>query len=297
MCGGEFEGERDAVEAAADGLHGGAVGVVEGEPGEGGAVGEQGDRVVGDRQRVQGQYEFAGQSERFAAGDEDTQAGEGGQQGLDERGAVREDVFAGVEHQQQPFAVGPFGHHLGDGAGGLVGEPQRLHDGEADQARGVQGREFHQPDAVGVGLLEPGQGAQGEPGLADSADADDAQEPVYAHRGIQLGLQPAQFLPPSDEAVRLGRQIAGAAAGGMRRLGRFVGHDNQSGRIMTGSGDCPGTRTEERRHHDSSGHLSTRCDQLPVGEGVAVFVRRSSGDGNEGAGAARSTRTPRRPRT
>lgn len=146
---------------------------------------------------------FARQAERLTAGDEDPQARQEGQQFLDEAHAVREDVLTGVEDQQQPFALGPFGDHLGDRPCRPVGEPQRLHDGEAHQAGGVQRGELHQPDAVRVRAVDPAGGLQGEPGLADPSDTDDAHQPAHPGTRIQLSLQSAEFLQPSDETPRL----------------------------------------------------------------------------------------------
>lgn len=98
---GEFEGEGDAVEAAAHGGGDGAGGpVVVGQraPGGGGTLGEQRHGVTGrrhvvrvgafHRQRSEVQDLLPGQREAFAAGDEDAQAGRAGEQGGGDLGAV-----------------------------------------------------------------------------------------------------------------------------------------------------------------------------------------------------------------
>lgn len=276
----EFDGERDAVEVAADGFHRAAVGVVEGESGGGGrAFGEQGNRVVGDGQRIHVQDALARQAELLPAGDEDAQPRQDRQQGLGERHAVREHMFAGVEDQQQPLALGPFGHHLGDRSRRLVREPQRLHDGQAHQSRGVQCGELHQPYAVGVGVPDPGGGPCREPCLADPADPDEAHKPADTDSGVQLPVQPGEFLTSPDETPRLRKQIAGTSGAsrtataparpGLNPLSpraRLVGHTDQSDPAMLTRCHCPTTRTERRQSPITSGHLSTRCDQLPVGE-------------------------------
>ncbi len=270
---GEFEGEGDAVEAAAHGGGdgtGGPVAVGQRAPGGGGALGEQRHGVTGHRhvtrvgafhrQRFEVQDLLAGQREAFAAGDQDAQAGRAGEQGGGDLGAVGEEVLAGVEDEQQPFAVGPFGDDVEDRAGRLVGEPEGLHDGEVDESRGVERGEFGQPDPVRVGGPGLRRRAQGEPGLAYPAGPDDAHQPgrprarLSAHRGricgcrVQRGPEPGKFGAPPDETVRLGRQIPEVPGVRVSR----VRHEAQC--VRTSPAPRPGHRTRStaaRKSHNT----------------------------------------------
>ncbi|MFI6291544.1 hypothetical protein ACIBEJ_08135 [Nonomuraea sp. NPDC050790] len=110
--GGQFEGERDAVEAFAEPVHGlqvrgGELPVV----GDGGgAVGEQPGRLRqlglvlgGGRragQRADAEDVLAGDVQRDAGGGQDGQPGGGAQQVLGEVGAGVDQVLAGVEDQE-----------------------------------------------------------------------------------------------------------------------------------------------------------------------------------------------------
>src|SRR5690606_4049629 len=181
--GGEFEREREAVEADADRGDVGGVGVGEGEGGVGGAGadGEEADGGrLGDGLARLGQAEgpegldvLAGKAERFAAGGEDADTG-GGEEAAAQFGRGLDEVLAVVEDDQDGGAVeGGTQERLGGGGGAGGGGA-----GAAAQAHGLGdggGQE------VGPGVLavaaevdEPGSavrsgGGEGEAGLADAA--------------------------------------------------------------------------------------------------------------------------------
>jgi hypothetical protein len=104
--GGQLDGERLAVEAAADLGDGGPGGGVEREAGPhgGGPVDEELDGV-GFGERVDGVQHLARHPQRLAAGGEHPQAGARGEQGLGQRGDVGDEVLAVVEHEDRVAAV------------------------------------------------------------------------------------------------------------------------------------------------------------------------------------------------
>ncbi|BFO20959.1 hypothetical protein SHKM778_73470 [Streptomyces sp. KM77-8] len=233
--GGEFDGERESVEAAAD-LRAGrrriGVGVgAEAGAGGGSAVGEQTQR---DRfgQRLDRAEQLAAHTERFAAGGEDGEPGAAFQQRLDEVGGGLDDMLAVVQDQQHAARAAVFGeafhgvgvpvgdgpHALGSGAvqhglAGADGGEDGLRDGVGVVDRG----EFGQPHPVGHGLPYGLGGLLGQPGLARAAGPEQGDEPgggeVRAD-GLDVGL-------PADERGQPGPQIAGRRRrpGCGRRLG------------------------------------------------------------------------------
>lgn len=214
--GSEFDGEREAVEAAAQPGDGGPVGGGETEAGDdgGGAVGEEGQGGVavgggevtvrvGDRQRTYVQEVFLGEAQAVAAGGEDTDAGGAVQQGGGEFGAGGQQMLAVVEDEQQPPV--PYLLHEGvqRGLRGVVVQAERVGGGERDERRVVQACQVHEAHAVREGAGHPGREARGEPGLADAAGSGERDQPSAGQQLAAFG----QFVPAVDETGRLGRQV------------------------------------------------------------------------------------------
>ncbi len=206
---GQFDGERDAFEAAAD-LGGGRLvaGGVQTGAGVGGAqpVREEPERVgrAVDRERPHRDEVFAPGAERPAAGDQHGQSGRGGQEVRQQVGAGGSEVFGGVEDQQEPLVAEPFAERLDGHAQAVVGESDRVRDGGEQQPVVGERGEVGPPGAVLVPVGRRARGPQREPGLADAAGADQGGHPVRGQRGVQ----PGQFGPPPDEAARLVGEVS-----------------------------------------------------------------------------------------
>ncbi len=168
--GGEFDGERKAVETVAEAGHGGAVrrGEREARDHGGGTVGEQGEgRVrggvgevavwVGHREGAYLQEVFLGERQTVTARGEDPDAGGAAQQGGDEVGAGGQQVFAVVEDQEETAVAYVPDDRVERGARGeRIGQTERLGGGREHQGGVVQIGEVDEADAVREGPLSPG---------------------------------------------------------------------------------------------------------------------------------------------
>ncbi len=236
LGGGEFEGQRDALQAYAD-LPGGSGG---GEVLPGGAA-EQGQGVrSGGRQRVEGDRLLARDAEGAAAGGEDGESGGGGEEFGDEPGAGLGQVLAGVQDEQQPVVGEPAAEPGGGCAGGVVGEVHGVGDERDEQPLAVELAEVGPPGAVRVPLGGPVRGAQREPGLPDSPDAGHGDEAVLRQRGGDA----LQFRAASHETGVLVRQMSTHGSSvphmSLERVGAAAslrGHDH--GRLRPGAPTRP----------------------------------------------------------
>ncbi len=218
---GQFEGQRQAVELAADPDHRVDGVVVHGEAGagRGGALREERDGGVRERplrsvagcghgERRDRPERLAGDAERLAAGGEHGEPGCGGQQALGEAGRVLDQVLAVVQDQQDvPARHGPGDPLDGPGrvsrAGGHSGVRRRAEGRQhgprhAVRAGGVG--EFGQPDVRGG--QGRGGGGEGQPGLADAARAGQGDQPGAAQaflNGRQVGVPADQGGEPAGE--------------------------------------------------------------------------------------------------
>ncbi|MFF8448663.1 hypothetical protein ACF06Q_13280 [Streptomyces leeuwenhoekii] len=176
--GGQFQGERDAVEAvdqregvlpaARSGAHAAGDG--------GGALLEQLHGVPA-RQRRDRQAELAGHVERLPAGGEHAQPGRLAQQDVAEHRAGVDEVLAGVEDDQQPPAAQMFDDGVQRAHPGLLGQLQHTRQRGRQQLGIVQPGQLHQPHAVRVPLGQVAGGPQRDPALADTARAHQREQP------------------------------------------------------------------------------------------------------------------------
>lgn len=214
--GGEFEGEGQPVEAAAD-LGGGlrVLGHAEVRPGRRAALAEQ------PQGGVQGQgshsaHPLPRDAEGFPAGGEDGDAGAAGEQFVCQLGGPGGDLLAVVEDEQHPAVAAvrdePFQRVAGPGLGGgeqhALARAERGEQGLRQLRRLPYGREFGQPDAVGPRVGDGLRGLQGEPGLARAAGAGEGDEPGVG----QIRAQGEEFRLASDEGGEAGAEVAGAGA-------------------------------------------------------------------------------------
>jgi hypothetical protein len=195
---GQLDGKGQAVQGAADRLHGGGGVAVEGEPppGPGRPVGEQGHRLR-EGQRVQEVDGLAVDPQGGLAGGDDPQRRGAVQQPGGQVDHAVDDVLAVVEDE----------HGLGGREAveqGLLasGERQRLAHQPRDRGGGVGHLQPDQPDpAAGV---EPAHGLEGGAGLADPGRPDQGDQPAAADQPADGG----EVLGPPDQGRGQGGQVA-----------------------------------------------------------------------------------------
>jgi energy-coupling factor transporter ATP-binding protein EcfA2 len=205
--GGEFDGERQAVERGAYVQDGGRVRLIDGEVPVAleGAFLEEPDRRVGSQLGqgfgVRGQREgpdaedrFAGDAEGFAAGGEDPQAGDAPEEVGQECGGPLDEVLAVVDHEHRVAAPQGLGQaregFLAAAGEDRLAEAEGVDDRLGDPGRVGDGREFDQADGLAAGR-EPVGGLDGEAGFAGAAWAGEGDEPVRAEQveeGVQFGF-------------------------------------------------------------------------------------------------------------
>jgi hypothetical protein len=91
--------------------------------------------------------------------------------------ARNEQVFAGVQDQQQPPVPQVVEHRVELGPRVLLGQAENAADGVDQQLRIAQAGQLDNPRAVGVGVDGLGGGHQRDACLADTAGTDDGQQP------------------------------------------------------------------------------------------------------------------------
>ena len=213
----KLDGERYAVEAAADGHDGSGVALaqVEMRVGGAGARDEEPHRIVAQRgrefrrllggklQRAQAIGAFPVETERLLTGGEDAGARHGAQQRLRFPRRRADHVLAVVEHQQEPTPAQCRGEPLRGPAAGAALQAQGRVDGARDQLGIGQGRELRKPDTIGKLLEHRPRGLEPEPRLADTPGADHGHEAVVAQELAQL----PQLRLAADEIRHRRRQV------------------------------------------------------------------------------------------
>lgn len=217
--GGQLDGERQPVQAAADLRHG--LGVGEHRIGVGtdglGALGEQPVRLLRD-QGLDRAHRLTGDAQGFTAGREDREPRAVGEEGLGEGGCRADDVFAVVK-DQEPAARGAVLDQQGDGVGlrgrQLVGQQHGLAQTEgADHRAGHRLRMVERGQLDHPRLRKPCGGLLGEAGLSRAARSGERDQAGP----VQVGTNGLEFRFPPDEGGQTGAEIAGA----LGALGRLL---------------------------------------------------------------------------
>lgn len=133
------------------------------------------------------------------------QPGGRGEEPCGELRAGPDEVFAGVEDEQQVLVGEVPGEHLVLGPGRVVGGVQGRGDRVHEQFGVLEFVELDTPGAVGEPVRDVGGGTQGEAGLADPAEPGDRHQPGARAQLSQLG----EFAAASDEKGVLRRQLMG----------------------------------------------------------------------------------------
>ena len=227
--GGQFDGERHAVELAADALDGVALAVHE-------VAGPYGGRPLGEQpygvvcaERPDRPQPLTGDAERLPAGGEDAQAGALGEEPVGEHGGGLGHVLAVVQHEQRvarrqsgdepghrvglPARPARHGGHGAHGHQAGVAQAERGEGGLHHLRRVVDRRELDQPHAAGHPRGDRLGRLHRQPRLARPARAEQRDEAV----GGEERADPADVVVPADEAGQPGPQVA-PARGTRRRL-------------------------------------------------------------------------------
>ncbi len=247
-CGGEFDGERHAVERAADIAHHGRIGVVElvFAEGGGGAFDEELHRGIVERlaraeprtgrwegERRETVQPLAGDAQRLAAGGEDAKPRGGAQQDGGEFRHRLHDMLAIVQHEQHA-AVPQRRGEFDERRFGPDLEPEGGGDGAGHQPRLADRGDVHPPHSVLVARdLRLGD-RQSDGSLSDAAGAHDGEAAMLGKQRRELG----DLVGPADQARHgRGQVVAGRGEGGRRRR-RAVGerHDG-SDEAVAAAGD------------------------------------------------------------
>ena len=197
----EFDRQWHAVEAVADGGH--RAGVVRRDVKVGahqaGAVGEQVDGVVAQRQRRHPPDRLTRHAERFAARGEQRQLGACADERGGDPGAFVEQVLAVVEHDEHPAVGSEAQHDVDGGHARKVGQTQRADHRAGDDVGVGDRREVDVEDPPVELGPDPAREFDGQPGLADSARPGQRHQAVRAQRRAHLG----ELGGPADERREL----------------------------------------------------------------------------------------------
>ena len=185
----QLDRQRHAVEAPADLRRGGrvVVGDFEGGPSKAGAVGEQLDRLVGQRQRRHPPAHLAGHPDRLTTGRHQRHRRAAAQQGNGERRGRVEQMLTVVQHQQHSTVTDETGERVHRGAARLIGQAQRAdHRDRHDIGIGDR-RQIHVPHRVAELAGHLGGDLRRQPCFTHTAGAGQGDEPV-------VGQQPAHVV-------------------------------------------------------------------------------------------------------
>jgi hypothetical protein len=219
--GGELDGQRETVHAAADVGHGGGVPVreIQLRVVRACAHGEQRRGVVG-RQGRHGPAFLGLQGEWLAARRQDGHARAGLEHATQERSEA-EHVLAVVHDQEQVPAREEALDGLLRGLAVEQGGAERSDDRHRDILRAPLGSERHEARAVGEAGLGTTRGVDREACLADAARPGEGQQPG----GVQARGDPGQLGYTADRAVGQRGETAGGSCGHRRGEPGVVGED------------------------------------------------------------------------
>ena len=230
--GGQLQGQRDAVESAADLGDGRRIGVAQSEAGLGrpGALTEERHRVGcgqvvgacgvcgGKGQRWEREDHFAGQAERLAAGGEDRDLGAPAQQEMGETGRCLHEVLAIVDDEEKPPCQQAFAEPLLQRRRPLAGCHAQHAEGVGhfggDQCRVTDPAEVDLPGAVGESIQVAGR--QLESGPRFPAPPTPVRVSRREPASSPSSWSSSRLLPMNElsDIGRLWRRVSGERSGG-----------------------------------------------------------------------------------
>lgn len=175
--------------------------------------------------------DLASHAEGALAGGQDAQMGRGGQERLRQPRHAGGEMFAVVEHKQQPPVSQPTRQGFSGRSCLAFGDPQRGRNGRADQRRIGHRAEIHPPDAVGEARLQVGQSLPRQARFADPARSGQRDEPVAGEQLAHMGQFRAaahqagwrrEYRPPGGERGMIGAG-SGSVGGGLLQRGLIGG--------------------------------------------------------------------------
>jgi hypothetical protein len=215
--GGQLDGQRNALEAAAELRDGVRVASVDLEARLNGRrpLQEQLHRVVLQQgllrrrsvagrhaQRRHRQDHLALDAERLPAGDQHLEAARGSQEPVEEDGAGVDQVLAVVKHKEQPGVRQVIGEHADQPAAGEVPEAERGGHHRGHQGGVSQLTQLHESGPVGKRPLQLCGHPRGQPRLARPARPGQREKARALEQPPRLGDLP----PPPHKAVQVDRQ-------------------------------------------------------------------------------------------
>ena len=205
--GGQLDAQREPVEGLADlGHRGGGLRLREPEVGPDGSgpVDEQRDGVGGhaprQSQRCHGEHRLPVDREGLARRREDLHAAGPSEDRLDRRSRRGQDVLAVVHHQKELPTAERIGHRVDECRVALWRDAEHGRDGRGDGGRVADRRQLDHPHAVGELAGHLGPDFEGQPGLADPADAAQRDQPARRARA-RRPRRPRSRGPPVSSAA------------------------------------------------------------------------------------------------
>ncbi len=203
--GGQFDGQRQALHPPAE--LGDLVGGGEAGDHGGGAFGEQQQRV-GLGQRADPEDAFGRMAERLAAGDQETDAGSRRQHLADEGPGGPDEVFDGVQDDQQAVIGEVCGQHLALGPDRLLRKAERSGDRVGEQITVALGGQFGHPDRLQVNLGVLFRRAERQTRLPHAARTGERHQGRLGEQSADLG----QLRVSPDEGTGFRRKVHGRQA-------------------------------------------------------------------------------------
>ena len=203
---GQLDRQRHTVQARADLAHRCGIVISEGEIGAGmaGPVGEQLDRLVGQRQRGHPPAHLTSDPDRLTAGRQQGQPRRPTEQRDDQLGAGIQQMLAVVQHHQHLTVANKPQQAVHGGAARLIGQPQRTRHRHRHQLGVGDRRQIHVPHPVGKIAGHSGRDLDRQPGFAHPARTGQRHHPVLRQQLPQLG----QLCVAAHETGQLHRKIS-----------------------------------------------------------------------------------------
>ena len=216
----QLDRQRHAVEAPADLRRGGGVVVGEAEIGAdlSRAVGEQLDRLVGQRQRRHPPTHLAGHPDRLTTRRHKRHRRAAALQADNQRRARVQQMLTVVQHQQHPTVADKPQQRVHRGAARLIGQAQRADHRDRHQIGIGDRRQIDQPHPAAESTGDLGGDLHRQARFADTARAGERHEPVVGQDLPHV----VHFGFAAHETRELHRKMLGDNGFGVRSGGKSL---------------------------------------------------------------------------